>query len=124
MVSSGIEASRAFWYIVRRVALAVWSPPPSRAATSTWRISFANSFPLALSTAPLRCLVVAHFEWPDIGSVSFDSSQQLGMEASVAAELGMERRHDHVPLAADDGTPLAGRTGEDDFGQHVDAGTD
>ena len=65
MVSIGTEASRAFWNIVRRVALALRSPPPSRAATSTWRISLANSLPRALSFAPFWCLVVAHFEWPD-----------------------------------------------------------
>src|SRR5579863_2848859 len=66
IVSSGTDASRAFWYIVRNDALVSTSPPPSRAATSTWRISLAKTFARALSLAPLRCLVVAHFEWPDI----------------------------------------------------------
>src|SRR5579863_10339490 len=66
IVSSGTDASRAFWYIVRNDALVSTSPPPSRAATSTWRMSLAKTLARALSLAPLRCLVVAHFEWPDI----------------------------------------------------------
>ncbi len=66
MVSSGTDASRAFWYIVRSVALLSRSPPPSRAATSTWRMSLAKSLPRALSAAPFLCLIVAHLEWPDI----------------------------------------------------------
>ncbi len=35
MVSMGTEASRALVYMVRRLALAAMSLPPSRAATST-----------------------------------------------------------------------------------------
>ncbi len=62
MVSMGTDESRAFWYMVRRVGLASGSPPPSRAATSTWRISLANSLPRALSWAPFLCLMVAHLE--------------------------------------------------------------
>jgi hypothetical protein len=66
MVSRGIELSRAFWNIVRSVGLASGSPPPSRAATSTWRSTLANSLPRALSVAAFLCLMVAHLEWPDI----------------------------------------------------------
>ena len=62
MVSMGTEAARALAYIVRSVALASMSPPPSRAATSTWRMSLANSLPRALSLAPFWCLIVAHLE--------------------------------------------------------------
>ncbi len=62
MVSVGTEASRAFWYMVRSVALDSRSPPPSRAATSTWRMSLANSLPRALSAAPFLCLIEDHFE--------------------------------------------------------------
>ena len=62
MVSMGTDASRALLNIVRSVALESRSPPPSRAATSTWRISLANSLPRALSLAPFWCLIVAHFE--------------------------------------------------------------
>ncbi len=66
MVSMGTEASRALVYMVRRLALAVMSLPPSRAATSTWRMILANTLARAVSLAPFWCLVVAHFECPDI----------------------------------------------------------
>ncbi len=66
MVSMGTEASRALAYMVRRLALAVMSLPPSRAATSTWRMILANTLARAESWAPLRYLVVAHLECPDI----------------------------------------------------------
>src|SRR6516225_7586428 len=66
MVSMGTDASRAFWNMVRRVGLLSGSPPPSLAATSTCRISLANSLPRALSAAPFLCLIVAHLLCPDI----------------------------------------------------------
>ena len=62
IVSSGTDASRAFWYIVRSVGFMSGSPPPSRAATSTWRMSLAKSLPRAASAAPFLCLMVAHLE--------------------------------------------------------------
>jgi hypothetical protein len=62
IVSSGTDDDRAFWYIVRSVGFISMSPPPSRAATSTWRISLANSFPRDASAAPFLCLIVAHLE--------------------------------------------------------------
>src|SRR3954467_12531323 len=67
IVSSGTEESRAFWYIVRSDGFISGSGPPSRAATSTWRISLANTFARLASVAPFLCLIVAHLEWPDIG---------------------------------------------------------
>src|SRR6478735_9973473 len=66
IVSSGTDASRAFWNIVRSVGFISGSPPPFLAATSTWRINFAKSFPRLASAAPFLCLIVAHFECPDI----------------------------------------------------------
>jgi len=62
MVSTGTDASRAFCTIVRNVGLPSTSPPPSRAATSIWRMSRANSLPRALSAAPFLCLIECHFE--------------------------------------------------------------
>ena len=66
IVSSGTDASRAFWYIVRSVGFMSGSPPPFLAATSTWRISLAKSLPRLASAAPFLCLIVAHLEWPDM----------------------------------------------------------
>src|SRR2546421_13026032 len=95
MVSIGTDASRALVNMVRNVALELTSPPPSRAATSTWRISLANSLPRALSCAPFLCLMVAHLEWPDIGS---HASQEKLMQPQAAGELGGESGDQHPTL--------------------------
>ena len=42
------------------------SPPPIRAATSMFLISLANILPRRASMTAFLCLVVAHFEWPDM----------------------------------------------------------
>ena len=62
MVSLGTDAALALSTMVRSVGLASTSPPPARAATSTWRISLAHNLPRALSAAPFLCLIVAHLE--------------------------------------------------------------
>ena len=62
ILSTGTELSRAFCTIVRRVAFDSGSPPPSRAATSIWRVSRANSFARAWSAAPFLCLMECHLE--------------------------------------------------------------
>src|SRR4051812_40479485 len=111
MVSIGTDESRAFWNMVRSVAFDSGSPPPSRAATSTWRMSLANSFPRALSCAPFLCLIVAHFEWPDI---ALPLVQELLMDAQVVGELRMERSDGDRALAAQDNGGINAR-------QHLDA---
>src|SRR5689334_3299345 len=68
MVSSGTDASRAFWNMVRSDGFMSGSGPPSRAATSTWRISLAKTFARLASVAPFLCLIVAHLECPDMRS--------------------------------------------------------
>src|SRR5437879_2860588 len=64
MFSLGTELFLAFWTASNRVGFPAGSPPPVRAATSTFLISLANSFPRRASTAAFLCLVVAHLEWP------------------------------------------------------------
>src|SRR5512132_49028 len=66
MLSLGTEFFLAFWMASKRVGLPAGSPPPVRAATSTFLISRAKSLPRLASTTAFLCLVVAHFEWPDI----------------------------------------------------------
>src|SRR5687767_15531590 len=100
MVSIGTEASRAFWNMVRSVGFESGSPPPSRAATSTWRISLAKSLPRALSAAPFLCLMVAHLECPDMS----DLAEEALVEPPVVGQLRMEGGHQHGALAAEDGT--------------------
>src|SRR6516162_6214494 len=64
MLSFGTEFFLAFCTASYRVGFPAGSPPPVRAATSTFLISLANSFPRRASTAAFLCLVVAHLEWP------------------------------------------------------------
>ena len=66
MLSFGTELFFAFWMASKSVGLPAGSPPPIRAATSTFLISLANILPRLASMTAFLCLVVAHFEWPDI----------------------------------------------------------
>ena len=130
MVSSGTEASRAFWNMVRRVALALMSPPPSRAATSTWRISLANSLPGPCPARPsgawwsptwsdptsrllLASLPGGRRDSP--GAIAVDprrraptiSRKQL-VQPAVGGQLGVERRgRAPRPAGTSDRAPLA-----------------
>src|SRR5579859_4084329 len=110
IVSRGTDASRAFWNMVRSVGLASGSPPPSRAATSIWRISFANSFPRALSAAPFLCLIECHLEWPLIPRLPrhscTDLLEEALMDAEITGQLGMEGGRPAGRLAAQHGVPV------------------
>src|SRR3954463_3453204 len=64
MLSLGTELDFAFWMASASVGLPAGSPPPVRAATSTFLMSFANSLPRRASTTAFLCLVVAHLLWP------------------------------------------------------------
>src|ERR671938_424038 len=66
MLSFGTEDFFAFWMASYSVGLPPGSPPPVRAATSMFLMSLANILPRLASTTAFLCLVVAHFEWPDI----------------------------------------------------------
>src|SRR6266481_1829700 len=64
MLSFGTELFLALVIASYSVGLPAGSPPPVRAATSTFLISLANSLPRLASTTAFLCLVVAHLEWP------------------------------------------------------------
>src|SRR3954452_24749115 len=64
MLSFGTELFLAFWIASYSVGLPAGSPPPVRAATSTFLISLANSLPRLASTTAFLCLVMAHLELP------------------------------------------------------------
>src|ERR1700722_11743521 len=70
MLSFGTEDFLAFWIASNSVGLPAGSPPPVRAATSTFLISLAKSLPRLASTTAFLCLVVAHLEWPLISDPS------------------------------------------------------
>src|SRR5579872_64509 len=129
MVSIGTAAARAFWNMVRRVGLESGSPPPSRAATSTCRMSLANSFPRALSAAPFLCLMVAHLLWPDMTSLLWlgcaqaleGTLQEQTVQPGVARQLGVERSNEHRPPPAQYDALAVGRR---HAGQDLDPGPD
>ena len=62
MLSAGTEKLLAFSTAEARVMLPSTLPPPSRAATSTARRSFAYMFDRFESVASFFRLIVAHFE--------------------------------------------------------------
>ena len=67
MFSVGTEKLFAFSTADASVMFAATSPlPPSRAATSTARSSFAYWFDRFASFAAFFRLIVAHLEWPDM----------------------------------------------------------
>src|ERR1700722_17143562 len=66
MFSLGIDASLALRTAFSSTTLVSGSPPPSRAATMIARESLENCAPLRESTIAFLCLMLDHFECPDI----------------------------------------------------------
>ena len=105
MASLVICAALAFSTIVRSVALLFGSPPPSRAATSSWRAILAKTLARALSAAPFLCLIVAHLEWPDMAWISSgerrlrtgDVSRNSACSRSSSVSSGGTRRRARCP---------------------------
>src|SRR5918999_5798951 len=140
MLSVGTELLRAFWMASYSVGLPSGSPPPVRAATSMFLISFAKSLPRLASTTAFLCLVVAHFEWPLIPALSrlpvspgcahpgstrpLDHLTEEPVYAMIAGQLRMKRGGQHGPLPGRH-DPTGGTAGSRDVGhpgQHLDAG--
>src|SRR6476469_231048 len=70
MLSAGMLTDFASATIVRRRGLLSTSPPPARAATVSSLMMRVKSLPRLASSAPFLCLIVCHFEWPDIMTTS------------------------------------------------------
>src|SRR3954453_17689042 len=62
MLSLGTELDLAFWIASANVGLPAGSPPPVRAATSTFLMSLANSLPRRAATTPFFCFFVGPFD--------------------------------------------------------------
>src|SRR5580704_9637183 len=65
MLSEGMETFLAATIAVRSRGLPSGSPP-ERAAIWISLMSLVNIFPRFASVAAFLCLIVAHFEWPDM----------------------------------------------------------
>src|SRR4051812_19564538 len=112
MLSLGTDDFFAFWMASYSVGLPSGSPPPVRAATSMFLISLANSLLRLASTTAFLCLVVAHLEWPLIGSSAFPDLghhlDEVRVNAQVPGQLGVEGRREQVTLSDGD-DPTGGR---------------
>src|ERR1700721_322188 len=77
MLSAGIFSALAATMAPRRRGLESGSPPPFFAAILISRMSLVKILPRLASSAPFLCLIVAHFECPDIGgSFSADARHE------------------------------------------------
>src|ERR1022692_5273099 len=66
MLSAGMFSAFAATMAPRSRGLISGSPPPFFAAMLISLMSRVKIFPRLASSAPFLCLIVAHFEWPDI----------------------------------------------------------
>src|SRR5688572_6992868 len=67
MLSLGMELLRAFSTARRSLKFESLLPPPSRAAMAISRARRVNNWPRRASATPFWCLIVFHFECPDMG---------------------------------------------------------
>src|SRR5436190_1575061 len=117
MFSVGTEKSLAFSTAEASVMFPSMFPPPSRAATSIARRSFAYMLlRLASFTAFLR-LIELHLECPDILSRPLDFLEEILVQRGLSDQLRVKRRRQQVPLLDDDGPAVM-------FGQHADLRAD
>src|SRR4051812_43036026 len=110
MLSLGTEDFFAFWTASYRVGFPARSPPPVRAATSMFLISFAKSLARLESMTAFLCLVVAHLEWPDIANPTLLPPNRLrghapGRRSTRAAWRHPSSRGGTTWPAADRGEP-------------------
>src|SRR6185312_2416916 len=90
MLSLGTEDFLAFWMASYSVGLPAGSPPPILAATSMFLISLANILPRRASMTAFLCLVVAHFEWPDMRCFPLRLSDRRGRRVRACARVDHE----------------------------------
>src|SRR5579872_3866063 len=70
ILSLGMFSFLACAIAVRNLGLESGSPPPTRAAMVISRITLVKARPRFASVAAFLCLIVAHFEWPDISRLA------------------------------------------------------
>src|ERR1700734_3188735 len=72
MLSAGMFSALAAAIAPRRRGLPSGSPPPPLAAMVISLIRRVKILPRLASSAPFLCLIVAHFEWPDMNYLNDD----------------------------------------------------
>src|SRR5580704_3636699 len=81
MLSAGMFSALAAAMALRRRGLPSGSPPPERAAMVISLMRRVKILPRLASSAPFLCLIVAHFEWPDITNLGALSGEFLRRNA-------------------------------------------
>src|ERR1700731_5468479 len=72
MLAAGMFSALAAAMAPRRRGLPSGSPPPVLAAMVISLMRRVKILPRLASRAPFLCLIVAHFEWPDMDSLCAD----------------------------------------------------
>src|ERR1700730_4266598 len=88
MLSAGMFSALAATIAPRRRGLESGSPPPFFAAILISLMRRVKILPRLASSAPFLCLIVAHFEWPDMARPRILGSMILD-------GAGFARRGDH-----------------------------
>src|SRR5260370_40616833 len=83
MFSLGMFSFLAALMACRSLGLVLGSPPPVRAAIEISRINRVKARPRLASVAAFLCLIVAHFECPDMG---MPRQKELGRRANLRAQ--------------------------------------
>src|SRR5512146_142495 len=76
ILSAGMFSALASRMALRSRGFLSGSPPPDLAAMLISRIRRVKILPRLASRAPFLCLMVAHFEWPDIGNLAVSKTQK------------------------------------------------
>src|SRR5262249_23518506 len=69
------------------------SPPPVRAAMVNSRISLVNARPRFASVAAFLCLIVAHFECPDMHQTFIRKVSRLSVLVALRAQVNLQEHH-------------------------------
>src|ERR1700732_2057317 len=100
ILSLGIFSPLAARMAVRRRGFVSGSSPPTRAAMVNSRMSLVKIFPRRASVAAFLCLIVAHFECPDMDEPFTGSMAGATARDSVAAAQKTGKRVTIVAIVA------------------------
>src|SRR5450432_2573663 len=91
MLSAGMFSLLAARMAPRRRGLVSGSPPPFFAAMPISLMSRVKILPRLASSAPFLCLIVAHFEWPDMARPRIEKSFLRILDGAGFAHRGDHR---------------------------------
>src|SRR5512140_1812153 len=89
MFSAGMFSALAAATAVRRRGF-ISTSPPDLAAMLISRIRRVKILPRLASRAPFLCLIVAHFEWPDMTDLEVENSRHTRVPQRLARPKNTE----------------------------------